>query len=132
MRTTVDTNVLVRSIVRDNPQQAESADAILRDASLIAVGLACLCEFAWVLDSVYGFDRSQIAISIETLCQAANIVVDQPAVDSGLAVLRAGGDFAYGIIAHEGNWLGGDLFVSFDKKAVSLLTRQGRKARLLP
>ena len=46
-------------------------------------------------------------------------------------MLEAGGDFADGVIAYEGNWLGGEVFVSFDKRAVALLTVQGRPARLL-
>jgi hypothetical protein len=33
-------------------------------------------------------------------------------------------------IAYEGNWLGGEIFVSFDRRAVSLLAAQGQKARL--
>ncbi|MFA8593984.1 VapC toxin family PIN domain ribonuclease, partial [Xanthomonas campestris pv. campestris] len=45
--------------------------------------------------------------------------------------LDAGGDFADGVIAYEGNWLGGETFVSFDKKAVVLLTAQGQSTRLL-
>ena len=62
---------------------------------------------------------------------AVNVVVDRPAVDAGLAVLDAGGDFADGVIAYEGSLIGGETFVSFDKGAVSLLIKQGRKARLL-
>lgn len=54
------------------------------------------------------------------------------AVEAGLAVLEAGGDFADGVIAHEGNWLGADAFVTFDKKAVALLKAQNILARLLP
>ena len=50
---------------------------------------------------------------------------------AGLAVLNDGGDFADGLIAYEGNWLGGETFVSFDKKAVSLVVKQGQQARLL-
>ena len=46
-------------------------------------------------------------------------------------MLDAGGDFADGVIAYEGNWLGADTFVSFDKKAVKLMTAQGKPARLL-
>ena len=46
-------------------------------------------------------------------------------------ILEAGGDFADGVIAFEGEWLGGDVFVSFDKKAVALLEKQGISARLL-
>ena len=43
-------------------------------------------------------------------------------------ILGAGGDFADGVIAYEGNWLSGETFVSFDKKAVMLLTAQGQSA----
>jgi len=46
-------------------------------------------------------------------------------------VLEAGGDFADGVIAHDGQWLGGETFVSFDVQAVQLLDRSGVKARLL-
>jgi hypothetical protein len=35
------------------------------------------------------------------------------------------------VIGYEGNWLGGETFVSFDKKAVKRLTAQGESARLL-
>jgi predicted nucleic-acid-binding protein len=52
-------------------------------------------------------------------------------VETGLAVLDDGGDFTDGIMAHEGQWLGGEAFVSFDKKAVSVLSKQGIDAHLL-
>jgi predicted nucleic-acid-binding protein len=58
-------------------------------------------------------------------------VVNRPAVEAGLAVLRAGGDFADGLIAYEGEWLGGEMFVSFDKKAVAVITKQGQQTKLL-
>jgi predicted nucleic-acid-binding protein len=48
-----------------------------------------------------------------------------------LALLDAGGDFADGVIAYEGKWLGAETFVSFDKKAVEMLRSQGVAARLL-
>ena len=131
MSITVDTNVLVRALVRDDRKQAETAIAILRGSELIVLTLPCLCEFAWVLRSVYDFDRSDIGASIERLFRAPNVVVDAPAVEAGLKILAAGGDFADGVIAYEGSWLGGETFVSFDKKAVALLKSQGQKARLL-
>ena len=46
-------------------------------------------------------------------------------------VISSGGDFADGVIAHEGEWLGAEEFVSFDSKVVSLLQAQGSRARLL-
>jgi predicted nucleic-acid-binding protein len=42
-----------------------------------------------------------------------------------------GGDFADGAIAYQGEWLGAEEFVSFDKQAVSLLKSQGKRTRLL-
>jgi len=48
-----------------------------------------------------------------------------------LSTLEAGGDFADGAVAQEGLQLGADEFVSFDKKAVSILQSQGKRARLL-
>jgi predicted nucleic-acid-binding protein len=131
MKITVDTNILVRAIVRDDQKQARTASRILKEADLIAVPLPCLCEFVWVLRRVYNFGQQDISAALETLLNASNVVVNRPAVDAGLAVLNEGGDFADGLIAYEGNWLGGETFVSFDKRAVSLIARQGQQAKLL-
>ena len=131
MKVSVDTNVLVRAAVRDDLIQANIASKVLTDAELIAVALPCLCEFVWVLLRVYGFQASDASSAIRALLAANNVEVNRSAVESGLSVLEAGGDFADGVIAYEGNWLGGETFVSFDKKAVALLTAQGQLARLL-
>lgn len=131
MKVTVDTNVLVRAVVQDDPMQANVAAQVLTDAELIAVALPCLCEFVWVLRKVYGFQVSDAATAIRALLAVANVEVNRPAVEAGLSTLEAGGDFADGVIAYEGNWLGGDIFVSFDRKAVALLQAQGQSAQLL-
>ncbi|PWF49125.1 type II toxin-antitoxin system VapC family toxin [Massilia glaciei] len=131
MKVTVDTNVLVRAVVQDNPAQAQLAAKVLLDATLIAVALPCLCEFVWVLRKVYGFPAADAALAIRALLDTANVEMNRPAVEAGLTVLEAGGDFADGVIAYEGNWLGGETFVSFDKKAVALLAAQGQSARKL-
>ena len=131
MRVAVDTNVLVRAVVCDDPAAAAVAAKVLTDAELIAVATPCLCEFVWVLRRVYDFQPAIVATAIRALLAAANVEVNRPAVEAGLSVLEAGGDFADGVIAYEGNWLGGETFVSFDKKAVALLTAQGQSARLL-
>ena len=131
MKVAVDTNVLVRAVVRDDSAQASVATKVLTDAELIAIALPCLCEFVWVLRRVYGFQPADASIAIRALLAAANVELNRPAVEAGLAVLDAGGDFADGVIAYEGNWLGGESFVSFDKQAVALLTALGQPARLL-
>ena len=131
MKITVDTNVLVRAVVRDDAKQADIAGKLLLKAELIAVTLPTLCEFVWVLLRVYGFIAADVVAAVRALLDAANTEADRPAAEVGLSVLEAGGDFADGVIAFEGQWLGGKTFVSFDKKAVALLTGQGRPARLL-
>lgn len=131
MKVAVDTNVLVRAVVRDNSKQARIAARLLTDAELIAVALPCLCEFVWVLRRVYGFQPADAAAAIRALLAAENVEMNRPAVEAGLSVLEAGGDFADGAIAYEGNWLGGESFVSFDKIAITPLKSQGQSARLL-
>ena len=131
MKVAVATNVLVRAVVRDDPAQASAAVKVLTDAGLIAVATPCLCEFVWVLLRVYDFQPSDAATAIRALLAAANVEVNRPAVEAGLSMLDAGGDFADGVIAYEGNWLGGETFVSFDKKAIALLAAQGQSTRLL-
>jgi predicted nucleic-acid-binding protein len=131
VKVTVDTNVLVRAVVQDDPAQAQRAAKVLLDAKLIAVALPCLCEFVWALRKVYAFNAADAALAIRALLATANVEMNRPAVEAGLAVLEAGGDFADGVIAYEGNWLGGETFVSFDKKAVALLAAQGQSVRQL-
>ncbi|MGA7155332.1 MAG: type II toxin-antitoxin system VapC family toxin [Acidobacteriaceae bacterium] len=131
MKITVDTNVLIRAVVRDDKKQAMAADKILKGAEIIAVTLPCLCEFVWVLRRLYEFDRSDIVTAIRALADTANVSVNRPAVEVGLTVLTAGGDFADGIIAYEGSWLGAETFASFDRKAVTLLSKLGYETRLL-
>ena len=131
MKFTVDTNVLVRAVVRDNPAQARVAARLLTKAELIAVALPSLCEFVWVLRTVYDFQPADASAAIRALLAAGNVEMNRPAVEAGLSVLDAGGDFADGAIAYEGSWLGGESFVSFDKRAVTLLKAQGQSARLL-
>lgn len=131
MKVTVDTNVLVRAVVQDDLVQARQAATVLLDAALIAVTLPTLCELVWVLRKVYCFAVVDVAQAIRALVATANVEMNRPAVAAGLAVLGAGGDFADGVIAYEGNWLGGETFVSFDKKAVALLVAQGQSARQL-
>ena len=131
MRAAVDTDVLVRALVEDDRKQAAAAARLLRSAELVAVSLPCLCELVWVLRSVYGFGSEEIVEAIESLLDAENVVVNRPAADAGLAVLKAGGDFADGAIAWEGRWLGGETFVSFDRKAVAKIAGLGDEATVL-
>ncbi len=131
MKITADTNVLVRAIVGDDKLQSAAAQEALANAEAIAVTVPALCELVWVLSRGYKIPGPEIAQTIRSLLNAANIEVNRPAAEAGLEILEAGGDFADGVIAFEGEWLGGDVFVSFDKKAVALLEKRGVSARML-
>ncbi|RXG88915.1 type II toxin-antitoxin system VapC family toxin [Bradyrhizobium zhanjiangense] len=129
MKITPDTNVLVRVLVEDDAEQSKAAQAMLRKADVIAISITALCELTWVLSRGYKISAADIAISIRRLINAANVAANRPVAEAGLALLDAGGDFADGVIAHEGNWLEADTFVSFDKKAVKLIEASGGLAR---
>lgn len=131
MKITADTNVLVRALVEDDPRQAKIAQDVLLNADLVALPLSSLCELAWVLSRTYKLPSPDIAAALRGLLRATNVVANRPAAEAGLAMLDAGGDFADGVIAFEGSWLGAESFVSFDKEAVKLLTARGEDARLL-
>ena len=131
MKIAADTNVLARAVLQDDPQQGKAAAKLLEEATLIAVSLPSLCELVWILRRGAKLSKDDIAQTIRDLLVAAKVSMDRPAVEAGLAVLEAGGDFADGVIAHEGAWLGGETFVSFDRKAIDLLKLQGRQTLLL-
>jgi predicted nucleic-acid-binding protein len=131
MKVTADTNVLIRTAVADDPEQTRLAVEALRGADVIAVTLPSLCEFVWVLARWYKFSSSQIAIAMRLLINGAQVQTDRLAVQAGLAMLDAGGDFADGVIAFEGRRLGGTVFLSFDRAAVSLIASRGADALLL-
>jgi predicted nucleic-acid-binding protein len=107
------------------------AAEVLREAEIVAVTPPTLCEFVWVLARGYGAGVGAIATAIRRLVDSASVRVDRPAVDAGLAVFEAGGDFADGVIAFEGSRLGGLIFTSFDRKAVELIAATGAETRLL-
>jgi predicted nucleic-acid-binding protein len=131
VKLTADTNVLVRALTGDDARQGRAAQTALAQAELVALALPALCELVWVLSQGYRIPTREVADALRRLLDSANVVVNRPAAEAGLAMLDAGGDFADGVIAHEGQWLGGEAFASFDRKAVKLLQARGVTARLL-
>ena len=131
MKVTADTNVLTLAALLDDPTQGAASAKLLREATLIAVSLPCLCELVWLMRHGAKLSKEEVATTIRDLLETGNVVMNRPAVEAGLALLEAGGDFADGIMAHEGKWLGGETFVSFDRQAVKLLSEQGEAAQFL-
>jgi predicted nucleic-acid-binding protein len=130
MKITADTNLLVRALTEDHAAQSKAAQQVLNKAEMVALTIPTLCELVWVLRS-YKIRPNDISGTIRKLLDAANIVANRQAAEAGLAQLDAGGDFADGVIAYEGNWLGAETLVSFDRAAIKLMTARGLPARLL-
>jgi predicted nucleic-acid-binding protein len=90
----VDTNVIVRYITRDEPEQERKARALFLN-NPVYVSLTVLLETEWVLRHTYRLERSTIAKAIETLLGIAQVEVEQPhSVLLALEGFRAGLDFA--------------------------------------
>jgi predicted nucleic-acid-binding protein len=132
VKITPDSNVLLRAVLLDDAAQGLVAVQLLQDAETISVTLPTLCEFVWVLRQGRKIPADIVASRIRELVASSRVQVDRAAVDFGLAMLDAGGDFADGVIAFEGNRLGGETFVTFDRDAAGLLATMGIAASLLP
>ena len=96
----LDTNVLVRFLVKDDPRQAAQAVAFIRGEctaeSPCRVNRIVLCELEWVLESAYRYPRSQVAEAIGRILRAAELLVED--ADEAWTALRAyrqhGADFS--------------------------------------
>ena len=131
MKVTADTNLLVRIAIRDDVKQMQAARTVLEAAEITAITTPALCEFTWVMRHAYKQTPAKIAAGIRVLLASANVAIHRPAAEAGLAMLEAGGDFADGVIAFEGEALGGETFASFDKEAVKRLKKLGHDVFLL-
>ncbi|MDH2434724.1 type II toxin-antitoxin system VapC family toxin [Pokkaliibacter sp. MBI-7] len=116
MNITADTNVLVRLLTEDDLHQSRVAIQTLNQASSVVISLHSLCELVWVLGRGYQVARTDIASVIRQLMNTANVVVNKSAVEAGLQLFDAGGDFADGIIAYDGRLQGGNTLFPLTRK----------------
>jgi predicted nucleic-acid-binding protein len=130
VRIAADTNILLRVILEDDPAQTALARVVMEQATLIAIPLPVFCELVWTMRRLYGRQTHEIADAIEAILGVASVVTDRLAVEAGVNLLRNGGDFADGAIAFLGAAMGGELFVTFDREAVRLLTKAGVRAQV--
>lgn len=74
--TGLDTNVLVRYLVRDDPAQAARATREIERDERFLIGSVVLCELVWVLDAGYGFSRAEIGDTIEKVLATAQFEIE--------------------------------------------------------
>lgn len=130
MRISIDTNVILRLLVRDDERQTHIAVLELERAETVIISLLALSEAVWVMTRRYGLSRIDIAEKLRAFVEAPSVECDVADVEAGLAMLEIGGDFADGVIASQGRAKRADTLVTFDRRAVNRLTRLGQNARL--
>lgn len=69
----VDTNVLIRLLVRDDPVQAKAAEAFVAPGAWVTQ--LVLAETLWVLDAVYERSPKQLAKAVELLLDHQTLTV---------------------------------------------------------
>lgn len=64
-----DTNILVRFLVRDEPNQAEKVRTLLKNGEVLFVNQVVLSELYWVLVKVYGYSKFDFIIAVDALLE---------------------------------------------------------------
>jgi predicted nucleic-acid-binding protein len=118
----LDTNVLVRYIMQDDPRQSASATRLVESLSAESPGfvpLVSVVELAWVLSSAYALDRGQIVAAFEALLRTKEIVVERAEVvwQAIRAYRGANADFADCLIERSASAAGCDMTMTFDRGA---------------
>ncbi|PYO57144.1 MAG: hypothetical protein DMD83_10780 [Candidatus Rokuibacteriota bacterium] len=120
--TGVDTNVLVRYIVRDEPTQAARASRELERGERFLVGSIVLCELVWVLETGYGFSRRDVAVTLERILATAQFEIE--AKDLALGALddfrRSTADFSDCLLGRRNRAAGAAETVTFDRSLKGL------------
>jgi predicted nucleic-acid-binding protein len=123
----LDTNVLVRALVRDDAEQAAKAEEILtRDEVFVPVTV--MLELEWVLRSRYGFTAEKVAQALALLCAMPRVSVGEAdAVRQAAARVAKGWDFADAL--HHALSQGCEDFLSFDEQLIKRSARAVPKAQ---
>jgi predicted nucleic-acid-binding protein len=117
----LDTNVLVRYVVEDDPAQARAAIALIEAAiergDRLFVAQIVLCETVWVLSYAYRFRREEIVAILRQLRRAAQLEIEHPDdVRNAIESFAAGkGDFAAYLIAERSVANGCSSIATFDR-----------------
>lgn len=111
----VDTNVVVRFIVADHPQQFEQSKALFKRGGVL-ITLSVLLESEWVLRSNFNFSRDSIADAFSMLVGLESVSFDPPElIERVIAAHRDGVDFADALHVLSAELAGAEKLATFDK-----------------
>lgn len=120
----IDTNILIRFLMRDDAQQANLAYGLLKQTEqrgeLLFVPIAVVLEMIWVLESAYGISREEIIASINDLLSMPIFMFEtQTAVQKFVVSARKNNfDLSDLLLAHSAAHANCNKVYTFDKKAL--------------
>lgn len=85
----LDTNVIVRLLLQDNPAQVAAAERIIETANRLHVADAAIIESVFVFEKVYRMPRPAIAHNIMTLIRHPRLICNRPLFGLALALYQA-------------------------------------------
>ncbi len=119
----LDTNVLVRYLVRDDGEQSEIARQVIEDTLTVSepgfVSLVVLVELNWVLARVYGCPVGQIRSIYAELLASPTIAIENPKVVAA-AIALPHEDLADNLVHEIGRSHGCGRTITFDRKFARL------------
>jgi predicted nucleic-acid-binding protein len=119
----LDTNVLVRYLLRDDARQAATAKAAIERAIAagepLLIGLLALLETEWVLRARAGLDKAAILAAFKRLLEARDVEFEnEAAIEQALYDFENGAaDFADCLMIAQYRQLGCDTMLTFDARA---------------
>jgi predicted nucleic-acid-binding protein len=122
----VDTNVLIRYLIRDDQSQYEKArrliDREVRKGEPVLVSLLVLLESEWVLRSRYELPKSAIVAAFSALLDTADLAFeDEPSIEHAIYLWKdSPADFADCLIDARNLRLGCSATATFDGRALKL------------
>jgi predicted nucleic acid-binding protein len=114
----VDTNIIVRYLTADHPEQFAKASALIHGED-VHVCTTVLLETEWVLRGGYRFSRDQIIAALTAFAGLPRVTLEDPALAAkALEWMRSGLDFADAL--HLAKAAGCEAFVSFDQRLAAV------------
>ena len=120
----VDTNILLRFVLRDDEEQFTKASAFFNDRTSndpAFVSLIVVAELVWVLRQRYGYSRADVGALVSRLLDTAEILFEDHGSLSKIAAEAKAGDLADHLVSYSARRAGCSHTVTFDLKAARLV-----------
>ena len=121
----LDTNVLVRYVTHDHPEQTATAIEVMKSLTAETPGflsMVVLAELVWVVETCYGFSKAEVVETLEGLLRSKELVVERAdiALQAVSKFKTTRSDFSDCLIERSGHAAGCRHTITFDRRASSL------------